>query len=100
MPDPRPTAIDDLAQAAARVRSTTAWHARAAWHVLDWLGCAASGARSAQGLAFARWLALQAQGNRPTLAGRAADAAAAAAYHGALGSTLMTAKLIVLACRR
>ena len=88
MPDPRPTAIDDLAQAAARVRGTTAWHARAAWHVLDWLGCAASGARSAQGLAFARWLALQAQGNRPTLAGRAADAAAAAAYHGALGSTL------------
>ena len=61
---------------------------RAALHLLDWLGCAAQGSTSEQGQVFARWLALQAQGPAPTLAGRRADAGAAAAYHGALGSAL------------
>ena len=82
------TAIERLAAASCQAAAGTAWHPRAAWHVLDWLGCAAHGATSAQGQAFARWLALQAEGPHPTLAGRHADAAAAAAYHGALGSAL------------
>ena len=88
MPPASPTALHQLAHAAVRVTSGAAWHARAALHVLDWLGCAASGAQSAQGQAFARWLGMQATGACPTLAGHAADAAAAAAYHGALGSAL------------
>ena len=61
---------------------------RAAAHVLDWLGCAAQGASSPMGQVMARWLLLQASGLQPTLAGRRADPAAAAAYHGALGSAL------------
>jgi 2-methylcitrate dehydratase PrpD len=52
------------------------------------LGCAAQGSTSPQGKVMARWLALQARGDTPTLAGRGADASAAAAYHGALGSAL------------
>lgn len=60
--------------------------ARAALHLLDWLGNAALGATVPVGLGAARWLALQSPGAAPTLAGRAADPAAAAAYHGALGS--------------
>lgn len=85
---PDATALDALAQSCCAVRDASAWHARAAWHVLDWLGCAAQGAGSAQGQAFARWLAWQGEGPHPTLAGRRSDAAAAAAYHGALGSAL------------
>ncbi len=82
------TAIEQLAHRVWPLGKQREWHARASWHVLDWLANAACGARTAQGLAFERWLALQAAGNRPTLAGRTADAAAAAAYHGALGSAL------------
>lgn len=68
-----------------------AWHARAALHLLDWLGNAAAGAAglgSPAGPVLARWLQMQSPGPVPTLAGRTADATAAAAYHGALGSTL------------
>jgi 2-methylcitrate dehydratase PrpD len=87
-----PTAVERLAQAAHDVAKpqgdAAAWHARAARHVLDWLGCAASGAVTPQGRIFGRWLATQAAGHCPTLAGRHADGAAAAAYHGALGSAL------------
>jgi len=61
---------------------------RAALHVLDWLGNAAFGTTTVTGQAFGRWLAMQAPGKQPTLAGCGADAAAAAAYHGALGSLL------------
>jgi 2-methylcitrate dehydratase PrpD len=82
------TAIERLVHTSLQQCQGSAWHARAAGHVLDWLGCAAYGARTPQGLALERWLALQAKGVHPTLAGRAADAAAAAAYHGALGSAL------------
>ena len=85
---PSLTAVQRLALASMDLRSRPEWQARAALHLLDWLGCAASGAVSAQGLAFARWLNTQAAGSAPTLAGRHADAAAAAAYHGALGSAL------------
>ncbi len=87
-PAPHPTAIEGLAVAAVQVRDGQHWHARAALHVLDWLGCAAQGSCSAQGQVMARWLLMQARGNTPTLAGFAADASAAAAYHGALGSAL------------
>jgi 2-methylcitrate dehydratase PrpD len=65
-----------------------ALQARAALHLLDWLGNAAYGAVHPTGRAFGRWLELQGAGPVPTLAGRRADAASAAAYHGALGSTL------------
>lgn len=84
------TAVEHLAQAARHAQSTggSAALKRAAWHVLDWLGCAARGGQTAQGLALQRWLVMQAAGDHPTLAGRRADAAAAAAYHGALGSAL------------
>lgn len=82
------TAVERLAQASMVLREPSVWHERAALHLLDWLGCAASGAVSPQGLGFGRWLALQAPGPCATLAGRRADAAAAAAYHGALGSAL------------
>ena len=82
------TAIERLAQVALRWRDAPAWHGRAGEHLLDWLGNAALGAGTPQGQAFARWLALQAPGACSTLAGRRADAAAAAAYHGALGSAL------------
>ena len=82
------TAIQRLAQISVQARDCPAWHPRAATHLLDWLGCAARGAISPQGEAFAGWLKLQGTGTRPTLAGRSSDAAAAAAYHGALGSAL------------
>ena len=84
----RPTAVERLAQAAHAVGHQAAWQARAASHLLDWLGCAASGRLSPQGTVFARWLTLQGAGSCPTLAGRLADAASAAAYHGALGGAL------------
>ena len=85
-----------LADCAARARqaasvasgASAALHERAALHVLDWLGNAAYGATRDVGLAMARWLALQASGDRATLAGHSADSSAAAAYHGALGSVL------------
>jgi 2-methylcitrate dehydratase PrpD len=83
-----PTAIERLARACTGLRVGAEVQARAALHLLDWLGNAAHGARSPQGLAMARWLALQGAGAAPTLAGAHADAAAAAAYHGALGSLL------------
>ena len=89
-----PTAITQLAQAVCAVRVMPAMPMpsglaeRAAAHVLDWLGCAAQGASSPTGQAMARWLLLQAAGPQPTLAGRFADPAAAAAYHGALGGAL------------
>ena len=73
---------------AGRVRAEPAWRERVALHLLDWLGNAAYGAASAAGRPMAQWLALQGAGAVPTLAGRAADAAAAAAYHGFLGSVL------------
>ncbi len=82
------TAVQRLAEAAVQVRAATSLHDKAALHVLDWLGNAALGALSAQGLAFSRWLRLQGAGGVPTLAGHRVDAAAAAAYHGALGSAL------------
>jgi len=90
MPLTATTATEHLVQAArlAQARGADGGHERARWHVLDWLGCAARGARTAQGLAFQRWLQLQASGPCATLAGTGADAAAAAAYHGALGSAL------------
>ena len=90
MPLPAATATEHLVQAArlAQARGAGGGHERARWHVLDWLGCAARGARTAQGLAFERWLQLQARGPCATLAGTCVDAAAAAAYHGALGSAL------------
>lgn len=90
MPLSAPTAVEHLAQAArhAPCAGGSAALERAAWHVLDWLGCAARGAHTPQGLALRRWLELQAPGPCATLAGRHADAAAAAAYHGALGSAL------------
>lgn len=84
----KPSALEELAELALAAASAQAWQSRAALHLLDWLGCAARGAHSAQGEIFARWLGLQAGGVRPTLAGRLSDAAAAAAYHGALGSVL------------
>jgi 2-methylcitrate dehydratase PrpD len=70
-----------LARGDARAR-----RGRAALHVLDWLGNAALGTGTATGQAFGRWLALQGAGDVPTLFGRHADPAAAAAAHGALGS--------------
>ncbi len=82
------TAVERLAACSVATRAAAGWHARAALHVLDWLACAARGALLPQGQVFARWLALQAAGPCPTLAGHGADAAAAAAYHGALGSLL------------
>ena len=98
MPQPAATATEHLVQAARRAQARGAGDGleRARWHVLDWLGCAARGARTAQGLAFERWLQLQARGPCATLAGvgvgvgvgAGADAAAAAAYHGALGGAL------------
>jgi 2-methylcitrate dehydratase PrpD len=91
----KPTAIEGLAVAALHARGATGaplWHAHAATHVLDWLGCAAQGSVSEQGQGMARWLALQARGDVggdvPTLAGLMANASDAAAYHGALGSAL------------
>jgi len=74
--------------AAVRRDASDVLRERAALHVLDWLGNAAYGATHAVGQAMSRWLAMQAGGDRATLAGRAAEASAAAAYHGALGSLL------------
>ena len=90
MPLPARTALEHLVHAARRAQAHGAHggHERAHWHVLDWLGCAARGTCTPQGLAFEHWLHLQAPGPCATLAGRSADAAAAAAYHGALGSAL------------
>ncbi|MEI7975779.1 MAG: MmgE/PrpD family protein [Betaproteobacteria bacterium] len=82
------TAVERLAQSVCAIQADAPMLAKAAVHLLDWLGCAAHGSTSPQGLVFARWLELQAQGYHPTLAGRSSDAAAAAAYHGALGSAL------------
>ncbi len=85
------TAIERVAALAWRLAArgdAEVWRERAAWHVLDWFASASCGALAPQGLAMARWLALQARGEVPTLAGLRADAAAAAAYHGALGSAL------------
>lgn len=79
---------EQVCAVAKRVRDELAWRERVAPHVLDWLGTAAYGAASAVGQPMAQWLALQAAGAVPTLAGRAADAAAAATYHGMLGSVL------------
>ena len=77
-----------LAEIAHEVSRDTAWQSRAALHLLDWLGCAARGVESVQGQAFGHWLQQQGMGRNPTLAGRRSDSAAAAAYHGALGSVL------------
>lgn len=77
-----------LAELAHQAGAEVALQPRAALHLLDWMGCAAAGEHSAQGQAFGRWLRQQGEGGRPTLAGRRSDAAAAAAYHGALGSVL------------
>jgi 2-methylcitrate dehydratase PrpD len=77
-----------LAELAHRAGAETALQPRATLHVLDWMACSACGADSAQGRAFAQWLQQQGAGDRATLAGRRSDAAAAAAYHGALGSVL------------
>jgi 2-methylcitrate dehydratase PrpD len=77
-----------LAQRALAVAHDGAAQTRAAAHVLDWLACAAQGATSPAGQAMQRWLLMQASGPVPTLTGRHADAGAAAAYHGALGSAL------------
>jgi len=82
------TAVERLAQSVCAIQADAPMLAKAAVHLLDWLGCAAHGSTSPQGLVFARWLELKAQGYHPTLAGRSSDAAAAAAYHGALGSAL------------
>ncbi|MBL8327902.1 MAG: MmgE/PrpD family protein [Rubrivivax sp.] len=85
----RATAVERVAQAACRVAEAAAPDdPRPGWHLLDWLGCAAHGAGSQIGHAFAQWLSWQGAGTSPTLAGRSADAASAAAYHGSLGSTL------------
>jgi 2-methylcitrate dehydratase PrpD len=81
-------ATQQLVQCARAVQGHSAGASRAAVHVLDWLGCAAAGTVTPQGRVFADWLLMQAPGACPTLAGRASDAAAAAAYHGALGSAL------------
>jgi 2-methylcitrate dehydratase PrpD len=88
MPSTEPPALVRLARRSCAARQDPVAQTRAAWHVLDWLGCAAHGASSATGQVMARWLDLQSSGPVPTLAGRDVDAAAAAAYHGALGSTL------------
>ena len=89
MNSPASTAIERLARACVQARGAAGAHERAAMHLLDWLGNAAYGAaRSPQGIAMARWLALQASGTAPTLALRRVDVGAAAAYHGALGSAL------------
>lgn len=77
-----------LAARAVAVRGDARARQRAALHVLDWLGNAALGATLPAGQSMARWLAMQAAGDVPTLAGQRADAGAAAAYHGALGSLL------------
>ena len=82
------TAVERLAQAVCAIQADAPMLAKASLHLLDWLGCAAHGSTSPQGLVFGRWLELQALGPHPTLAGRSSDAAAAAAYHGALGSAL------------
>ena len=83
------TTLQRVAEAACHVAGHAHdWRARAALHVLDWLGCAAHGAQSPLGLTMARWLALQGEGSCATLAGSRAGAGAAAAFHGALGSTL------------
>lgn len=83
------TTLQRVAAAACHAASHAQdWHGRAALHVLDWLGCAAHGAQSPLGLAMTRWLALQGAGPCATLAASRADACAAAAFHGALGSTL------------
>ena len=82
------TAVQQLAQVACAVRGHAAAQQRAATHLLDWLACAAQGSTAAVGLAMARWLALQSPGPAPTLHGSLRDAAAAAAFHGALGSAL------------
>mgnify|MGYP000108723012 CR=1 FL=1 len=73
------TAVERLAQSVCAIQADAPMLAKAAVHLLDWLGCAAHGSTSPQGLVFARWLELQAQGYHPTLAGRSSDAAAAAA---------------------
>lgn len=84
-----PAELERLAQRSVDVRHASAEILDfASRHVLDWLGCAAQGASSPVGRVFAQWLQLQARGDRPTLAGIAAEGSAAAAYHGALGSTL------------
>lgn len=83
-----PPPLIRLAELAHQAGAASAWQPRAALHVLDWMGCAARGVHSAQGRAFGLWLQQQGGGARPTLAGRRSDAAAAAAYHGALGSVL------------
>ncbi|MFM7533477.1 MAG: MmgE/PrpD family protein [Rubrivivax sp.] len=83
------TTLQRVAAAACHAASHAQhWHARAALHVLDWLGCAAQGAQSPLGHAMGRWLSLQGTGRVPTLASTRSDPCAAAAYHGALGSTL------------
>lgn len=79
---------ETLASHAAAAAAATRWHARAAWHLLDWIGCAAAGSVQPPGRVFADWLQAQPRGAVPTLAGRGADAAAAATFHGALGSAL------------
>ena len=82
------TAVEQLARVSLAAQAHPQSLQRAAWHLLDWLGCAAIGSTLPQGQVYARWLALQSPGSCPTLAGRHSDPAAAAAYHGALGSLL------------
>jgi 2-methylcitrate dehydratase PrpD len=79
------SALASVVRAAAEDRTA---RRLAALHVLDWLGNAAYGSTCPAGEAMARWLAAEASGPVATLAGRVAEASAAAAYHGALGSLL------------
>ena len=65
----------------------TAARQRAAWHLLDWLGCALAGSRSAVGRELARFQSQQLPGGQCFAAGCAAAGATEAAFvNGGLGN--------------
>lgn len=62
--------------------------ARAALHLLDWIGCAAAGAASETGAVFRAFAARQPIGRAKTILGRLATARDAAFANGAFGNVL------------
>ncbi len=62
--------------------------ARAAWHVLDWVGCVAAGSLTAPGVAMRAWARTLGAGPCQALGGLSLDARDAALVNGAVGNIL------------
>lgn len=88
MPDARPIALTRGLVRLLRRPIASADRARAALHVLDWLGCAAAGAQTAPGVAMIAYGRTMPVGPCRTVGGLALTSRDAALVNGAVGNVL------------